>query len=216
MTAKKFDFSTVDNFDKHINDSISGFTLLDSLIVDISSFFIKKHNNAPVVDLGCTSGRLIDKIQKNYGCKCIGYDITDHNFIEGVDCRVQDITKDDFEIPKSQIVYSIFTMQFLSFDSRVKLIRKIRNAISEDGVFIFCEKEYASTAKFQEIYTFANYDNKKKGFTSDEILQKEIDIRSLMSPLSESGNKLMLKECGFNNVDIFFKSLNFTGYICMI
>lgn len=216
MTApNKFAFDTIKDFDGHINNSIYGYNLLHELVVNISSFYIRDNDTRPVVDLGCTSGALLKMIGERFPKVArIGYDITDHNFLDGEDLRVQDITSPSFVVPSAQIVYSIFTAQFLPFEKRLPLLRSIYEALDYTGAFIFCEKEFAESARFQEIYTFANYQNKAKSFTSDEILAKERDIRAIMSPVNHSRNLELLREAGFRDVDIFFKSLNFTGYIC--
>ena len=59
----KFSFDTVKDFDNHINNSIKGYDLLDYLILNLCSFFTKEETI--VIDLGCTTGRLIDKINKS-------------------------------------------------------------------------------------------------------------------------------------------------------
>lgn len=210
-----FSFDTIKDFDNHINNSIMGYDLLHNLIINLSEFFIQKKCTLPIVDLGCTSGKLLQMIKERWPfLTCKGFDITDHNFLHTPDIELikADITKIDF--PKSQIFYSIFTLQFIEIDKRQKILKRICKSLYSNGVFFFCEKEYARNAKFQEVYTFANFSNKQKSFSHTEILEKEKDIRTLMSPLNEYENKKMLKTAGFNHIDIFFKSLNFSGYIC--
>lgn len=216
MEKTKFSFDTIKDFDNHINASIYGYGLLHDLIINISEFFIQKGSENPIVDLGCTSGLLLSKLKKKYNyVNCIGYDKTSHNFIsdDSIELRVADITN-DFELPTSQIVYSVFTLQFIPYEFREQIIKKIYASLQPNGCFIFCEKEFANNAKFQEVYTFANYNNKAKQFSSEEIINKEKDIRSIMNPLKGEDNIKMLKKQGFKNIDVFFKSLNFTGYIC--
>lgn len=211
----KFAFDTISDFDNHINNSIMGYDLLHNLIINLSEFFIQECSTLPVVDLGCTSGKLLQGLKAHYPfLKCIGYDKTDHNFIDAKEIELikADITNTD--IPQSQIIYSIFTLQFISINERQKILNAVCNSLFANGAFFFCEKEFSVSSKLQEVYTFANYSNKLKSFTHAEVLQKEKDIRTLMSPLTTTENKQMLKKAGFKNVDIFFKSLNFTGYIC--
>lgn len=210
-----FSFDTIKDFDNHINNSIMGYDLLHNLIINLSEFFIQKNSTLPIVDLGCTSGKLLQTIKERWPfLTCKGYDKTDHNFLQTTDIELikADISRIDF--PKSQILYSIFTLQFIEIDKRQAILNRICKSLYSNGVFFFCEKEYARNAKFQEVYTFANFSNKQKSFSHTEILEKEKDIRTLMSPLNEYENKKMLKTAGFNHIDIFFKSLNFTGYIC--
>lgn len=212
MSIQKFDFSTIKDFDNHISNSIYGYEILHNLIVNISSFFIKK-NTVPI-DLGCTSGKLISIIEDIYHCKCIGYDITDKQFIKGLDLRLQDISDIDFKIPETNLIYSVFTLQFIDYKKRLDILKKVYNSLYKNGAFIFCEKEICSNGIIQEVFTFSNYQNKRKVFTSDEILNKEVDLRKLMNSLESSENIELLKKAGFKIIEPFFQSLNFKGYLC--
>jgi tRNA (cmo5U34)-methyltransferase len=108
----EFSFKNIENFDNHISKSIRGFDLLDDIICNISSFFAK--NNSNIIDLGCTSGRLINKLADLYPqSNCIGFDLIDNNFIKGkADLVKLDITNKDFNLEKSNLILSVFTMQF--------------------------------------------------------------------------------------------------------
>ncbi|MGJ0697993.1 hypothetical protein ACR75N_04750 [Parabacteroides merdae] len=211
--VKPFSFDTIGDFDNHISCSITGYEVLHSLIVNISSFFIKK-GTIPV-DLGCTSGKLVKALQEKYGCKAIGFDITGANFLPGLDLRVQDITLPGFEIPRTNLAYSIFTLQFLDVRDRLPLLQRIFDALDKNGALICCEKEVAPNGIIQEVFTFSNYSNKLRQFTPEEILSKEFDLRKIMNCLEPSDNNKLLYDAGFRIVEPFFQSLNFKGYICI-
>ena len=210
----KFSFNTVKDFDNHINNSIKGYDLLDYLILNLCSFFTK--DETVVIDLGCTTGRLIDKINKKYNSKCIGYDIIDNQFIKETNCELlkKDISNIDFTLPKANIILSIFTLQFIDINKRLEILKKVYSSLNINGAFIFCEKEICNDGVIQECFTFSNYDNKKQSFTAEEILGKEVDLRKLMNNLNSKQNIELLKESGFNVIEPFFQSLNFKGYIC--
>ena len=212
LIMSKFSFDTVKNFDNHISNSILGYEMLHQLIINISSFFIKA-NTVPV-DLGCTSGKLLKSIQEVYNCKTIGFDITGKQFINGVDLRVADIVSKDFVIPETNIIYSIFTLQFIAYNNRLELLEKIYKALNKNGAFIFCEKEICATGIIQEVFTFSNYQYKQASFTDAEILSKEKDLRTIMNSLESKDNLTLLKKAGFKVIEPFFQSLNFKGYIC--
>ena len=208
----KFSFNTISDFDNHISNSILGYEILHTLIVNISSFFIK--NGVVPIDLGCTSGKLIKAIQEQYSCKCIGFDITDNNFDKSLDLRIQDITDPAFIIPETNIIYSIFTLQFIDYNKRLNVLKKIYQSLYKNGAFVFCEKEICSNGIIQEVFTFSNYQNKRNIFSADEILNKEVDLRSIMNSIESKDNIELLKKAGFKTIEPFFQSLNFKGYIC--
>lgn len=213
---QEFSFNTINNFDLHISGSINGYILLDNLIMNICSFYAK--HNETIIDLGCTSGRLISKLANVYPDNhCIGYDITDHNFMEVTTAELikQDIVAHDFELPEANIILSVFTLQFLKYSHRKILLNKIFDSLNDNGVFIVCEKELSSVGIYQEVFTFSNYDYKKSNFSAEEILQKELTLRKIMNSLSTGENERLFKSCGFAKVDTFFQSLNFKGWLCM-
>lgn len=207
-----FSFDTISDFDNHISNSITGYDLLHTLIINLSHFFVKPYHN--VIDLGCTSGKLIHRIQEdNPKSKCYGYDITDHNFIPGpAELKQVDIRTES--LPESILITSVFTLQFLKLNDRLPLLKEIYRSLVTGGVFIFCEKEYAENSVIQEAFTFTNYDNKRKYFTAEEILNKEVKLREIMHCLKSRDNISLLQKAGFKTIDVFFQSMNFKGYIC--
>lgn len=210
----KFSFDTINDFDNHISDSIFGYDILHSLIVNLSSYFLNEKTT--IVDIGCTSGKLLNLLVSKYNCKkSYGYDITDNNFIES-NCNLikQDVTDINFEIPKNDACYSVFTLQFIEPLKRIELLRKIYESLNIGGFFIFCEKEYSKDGQINEMFTFVNYDYKKKKFSSEDILNKEKDLREIMKPFNSNVNYALLVESGFITIEQFFQSLNFKGYIC--
>jgi tRNA (cmo5U34)-methyltransferase len=216
---KKFDFTTINDFDGHISSSIKGYDVLHQLIITMSSFFIR--DNSTLIDVGCTSGKLLNSLATYYSnsrVNCIGYDITDVNFIESSDkVRLikQDVTDAKFAMPRSEIVYLIFTLQFLPIDSRQILLDKIYKSLRLNGALFICEKEICHDGRIQEVFTFSNYDYKRNSFTCDDILTKEVSLRSVMNPLPVGRNVDLLREVGFTVIEQFFQSLNFRGYLCL-
>jgi tRNA (cmo5U34)-methyltransferase len=210
----KFNFNTINDFDNHISGSILGYDLLYQLIINISSYFANE--NSVIIDFGCTSGKLINKIAEIYNPNlALGYDITNHNFIQGYAKLIEiDLTKSDLQIPTFDIGYCVFLFQFIDPKKRIDLVNKIYRSLRKGGVLIVCEKEYSRDGQINEIFTFVNYENKINKFTAEEIIKKEHDLRRIMHPFTSTSNVSMLLETGFVDVEPFFQSLNFKGYIC--
>ena len=216
IQKQTFSFESIENFDNHISNSIFGYDLLHQLIINVSSFFIKDRRR--VYDLGCTSGRLAEALAANHDCFVTGYDITDSNFLNIRDGRVSleiaDITEEGFELGKTNLITCVFTLQFLAVEDRRKLLKKIYDSLTINGAAIICEKEICYNGTLQEVFTFANYENKRNNFSTDQILDKEKDLRSLMNCLDAETNIALFREAGFEVIEVFFKSLNFKGYLC--
>jgi tRNA (cmo5U34)-methyltransferase len=126
----------------------------------------------------------------------------------------KDVTK-EVALDNAQIVYSIFTLQFIEPIERINLLQNIYDSLNEGGIFILCEKVYQNDGKLQEILTFSHYDYKSQHFTLNEIFSKEKDLRFIMKPKTLEDNLQDLKRVGFKTSTTFFQSFNFVGIIAL-
>ena len=193
--AKEFSFAEyASEFDRHIGTSIRGYEHLKSDCVSFSQYFIQ--DNTTVLDIGCSSGALLQAIRKlnekrHPSVQYIGLDIEkrfrDHWLkrralnLKLKQCDVR--TYDGFK--KLSLVYSLFTLQFLPERDRLKLVKRIYNGLVEGGALILSEKVLAKNAKIQDMLAFTYYDFKRKAFSASEILDKEKSIRDQMHLWSE-------------------------------
>jgi len=220
--TKPFSFNTIDNFDSHIEKSIMGYNNLQELIINLSANFIR--NNSKVVDLGCSTGRLIEDVSlrhKNKDTAFFGYDISNNLLPESrpndrmyfID---EDITDSQFEVGTGvDLIYLIFTLQFLDARDRDMLLLKIYMSLNWGGALIIAEKVYCKSGKAQEFFTFANYDIKGLSFKAEEILKKQKDLRPIMNPQYEDDLIRSFTNAGFQfkNIELFWGSLQFKAWI---
>jgi len=214
---EKFSFDTIKNFDNHINQSISGYNNLIELIQSISTYFITKNSN--VYDLGCSTGLLLKKlnsINKN-NSSFVGYDISKNLLKEkstkNISFYNRDITDKSIKLYNTNLILLIFTLQFLEIRKRYSVLKKIYNNLNIGGACIVAEKIYINDGFCEDIFTFSHYDQKLKNFTYKEILKKQIDLRSIMRPLTEKENIKMFKKSGFKKIQSFYQSLNFKSWL---
>lgn len=212
----KFDFKTIQNFDSHINNSVSNYGALIGLIKEISPYFIT--NDSITYDIGCSTGKLLLELSSEYkNASFVGYDISDNLlpkiFRKNINFYNRDINDQTLKFINTNLVLSVFTLQFIEIEKRYTLVKKIYDSLNKGGAFIVAEKIYIEKGIFQEIFTFSHYAQKGKSFSSEEILKKQKDLRFIMKPLSESDNEKMFKECGFKKVESFYQSLNFKAWI---
>ncbi len=209
---EKFSFNTIKDFDEHIDKSIPNYNILIDCIHSMSEYFIEK--NTIIYDLGCSTGKFLKSI-KHDNLK-IGYDESNLLPNQYNDVEFKNVNLNNkFEIKNSSIVYSIFTMQFLSRKSRQNYCDTIYNGLNNGGAFILCEKIYQEDGLLQEIIAFTHYDYKKCNFSSEEILSKEVDLRHIMKPNTMEENIELLKNAGFNKITQFWQSYNFVGLIAI-
>ena len=214
---QNFSFDTINNFDDHINKSVSNYHSLIDLIQKISTYFITKNSN--VYDLGCSTGLLLKQLHKQNknNASFVGYDISDNLLKEtsskNLSFYLRDVTDERIKFYNTNFILLIFTLQFLEISQREKLLKKVCKNLNKGGACIIAEKIYIDDGFLEDIFTFTHYDQKLKNFTHKEILEKQIDLRCLMRPLSEKENLNMFYKAGFKKIKCFFQSLNFKSWI---
>lgn len=223
-----FGHGEAENFDEHIKKSIRGYDNLLQDVVNLSQYFVEQ--NTTVVDIGCSTGKLLHEIVvKNViDCEYVGVEI-EANFVKSLDNTKQLVSKKqpstrlsfihgdirDYKFTNCSLVTSLFTLQFLPVKDRASMIEKIYKGLNKGGCFIFAEKIVCSDARFQEMLTFNYYDYKSKHFTSDEILEKEKKLRSMLKPNSWKEIDHMLSDAGFNLIQPFWMDHMFLGGVAI-
>lgn len=212
----------VKEFDNHVRASVPFYDTIQSLILDISQFFIRE--GSIVIDIGSSTGETILSLKRNIdkSFEIIGIDSSEKMIIEARN-RLTDVSKVELintditliELPKADLIISNLTMQFLPIGNRKRVVRNIYDSLNEGGAFIMVEKVSLSRGDYQNIYTQLYHDFKEKqGFNDKEIRDKDKSLRSVLVPLENIQNKKMLNSTGFK-VEEFFRYLNFVGYLAI-
>ena len=126
---EKFGFSNFvsTDFEKHIRQSIPNYSGMRTLIPSIAENFVFKDTN--IYDLGTSSGDLLceldDYLPSGLNLSYIGYDIAE-NLLPSMPSRDinfynRDITDESLKLFNTSLVFSLFTLQFIDLDKRVKL-----------------------------------------------------------------------------------------------
>ena len=218
---EKFDFDTIVDFDQHIEQSIPGYSLMWDLISRISSYFITKNTN--VYDLGCSTGAGLNRIYRSNSVqdvKFIGYDISDNMIQCAENTRSffilkEDITDENLVFPKASVILMVFTLQFIPETKKANILKRAYDSLLPGGCLLICEKTLIRSGKVQDVFTFSHYDMKKESFSSDEILSKQYDLRSIMKNSTSASICTMLNNAGFEVMKTFFQSLQFKGWLCI-
>ena len=210
-STKPFSFDTIDDFDKHIAQSIPNYHLLTDSIKDISTFFFR--TDTTIVDLGCSTGKLLESIPSNQDK--LGIDLS-MNLLPDSHNNILYIPKDirAFETyGNSSLILSIFTLQFIPYEDRAGILETVYKSLIRGGGFIWAEKVVEETGDLERIMNSAHYDFKRKSFTASEILDKELDIRSMMSLNTSLENQVLAEEAGFERGTMFWKHFNFEAWL---
>lgn len=228
MNKWEFDEEVSQVFDEMLNRSIPSYNRMRYLINEISKQHIKnsslKHNN--ILDIGCSTGEqiysLCDYLPLN---KFIGVECSQPMVKEArkklqnknnTEILTLDVVKDELPVLQCAIIFSILTLQFIPIEYRQQILKKIYDSLDENGIFIFVEKIIGDNFNYSELYEKIYYNMKEmNGYSIKEIRDKKMKLEGVLVPVTNSFNIELLKQAGFTKIDIFWKDLNFIGYVVM-
>ena len=128
------------------------------LFYAILIFFV--HVKSNISDLGCSTGKLIQKLSNylNYKGNYFGIDNEKSmaNFAkkkfkkkENIKIEFKDINQVKFK--KSSYIISAYTLQFIKPETRLRLLKKIYKSLEWGGSFIYFEKSKSRGCAFSRI-----------------------------------------------------------------
>jgi tRNA (cmo5U34)-methyltransferase len=210
-TKQPFSFDTIEDFDGHIDLSIQNYSGLIEHIKNISTYFIK--DDSVVYDIGCSTGNLIRNLKKHNktNTKYIGIDKAE-NLTEGQE-DVYNMDLQDWSAEPFCFGACLFTLQFLPIPLRQKVLKELYDNLAPGGAIIISEKIFLEDGYIQDVLNFSHYDFKRKSFESHDILNKQVDLRFLMRPLTKKENHKLFNEAGFTKIVSFWQSLAFKAWI---
>ena len=200
-------FPFVHDFDNHIKNSIPCFSFVDDFIC--SYFRYINNENCSVLDIDCSSGRLVSKLQEICPTgRIIGIDYEkDFNCKTCIKTNFLDYKGSDFDL-----IVSVFTNNFIKAPRQI-VYERIKDKLNKEGSAIIFEKIISETGFEEKINSEILRDLKSRFFTSDEILKKEKTIMPLMRDLTEVEIEKRLLSSGLVIVSKPWKVLNFASWI---
>ena len=229
ITAKRsawsFNAEVAEAFPDHARRSIPWYRDGHELICYLSDFFVAP--DSIVYDLGCSTGDLLKMLAEYNGHKpdvrWIGLD-REQGMIDcarktcaGLD-RVELYCEDILtcELGRPDMIVAYYTIQFVEERHRQALFDRIYQALNWGGAFILFEKVGAPDSRFQDMMSCLYREFKqRKGFSSEEILNKEISLKGVLKPFSTAGNLGLLERAGFVDVMTIMKYVSFEGFLAI-
>ena len=222
----KFTFATSEEgFDTHIDQSVRGYSNLWTDVLKFSEYFVE--DGTCVVDIGCSTGKLLKSMKEQndkFAPKCFykGIEIEEDFFPKLIDEENLKFWKGDVRsfdwvtgAVNCSLVTSIFSLQFMPKTNRQQIIDRIYEALVKGGAFIFSEKIFSIDSQLQEMMQFCYYDYKRQFYSAEELLDKEVNLRHMMKPLTYSELIEMVEKAGFESVQPFWQNFNFVGIIAI-
>ena len=219
----EFDKQIVNKFESHVEKSVPFYNISHEIVLGLSDYFLKKESR--FYDIGCSTGSLIHKIynkNKDKKIKLIGLDDSKAMIAKANKKKIKNKlsfinTKlENYKFLKSDMITSLYTIQFIQPKFRQKLFDKIYKSLNWGGAFVLFEKIRGDDARFQDLLTFLYYDFKtSNGLKPNEILNKEISLRSVLEPYTIQANIDFMKRAGFKDIMPICQYLCFKGFLAI-
>jgi tRNA (cmo5U34)-methyltransferase len=226
-----FDQSVTDNFDAMLRNSIPEYQTMRDLTFRLGKNYV--HSAGNIVDLGASRGDalapFVDYANSISGTpKLFALELSQPMFevlksrfsanpsVTPVHTDLRKVSNTDigFTPTSNSLVLSILTLQFVPIEHRAKLLRTVYRSLSPGGAIILVEKVLGETAEIDELMVAEYYKIKNEhGYSYEDIQRKRASLEGVLVPLTDKGNRDMLANAGFRQVDCFFRSLNFSGLL---
>lgn len=221
----EFDEEVTNVFDDMLERSIPDYSNMRNLVHKLTLKYAKK--GTIIMDLGCSTGEAIrksvEKLKDNF---FVGLEVSapmrrkaQESFkkFNNVEIINQDLREGLPSYDKKiSVILSVLTIQFTPIEYRLNIIKNIYQSLSKGGVFIFVEKVLGETAEIDNTFVELYYDLKgENGYTQEKIQKKRKSLEGVLVPVTSSWNIELLKKAGFEDIDCFWRDLNFAGYIAV-
>tara|TARA_R110000796_G_scaffold119374_1_gene233535 strand:+ start:963 stop:1595 length:633 start_codon:yes stop_codon:yes gene_type:complete len=206
----KFDFNKVKDFEKHIELSIPNLLTLDNIFRQITHEYAQPEST--VIDLGCSTGRFLTSLNQLDDCNYVGIDEVDmKNRQEGFEF-IQGDSEDFLDDNESiSVLISMFFLQFCGNTKRKRLLSRFKNYIDAGAILLVAEKVYLNDPHLQQSIHRLHIQEKRKGFSDEQILDKDLELSVSMFCKTEMELEDELKSLG--RVSKVWQSYNFMGYV---
>jgi len=220
----QFNQAVVDVFPDMINRSVPGYSNIIDGIGKLSQRVLPA--DALVYDLGCSLGSVSLSIAKYNSDKSIHIKAVDNSpaMVERCKQRVgayhygSNITVEDGDITQLSVqscamVVINFTLQFVSPEARLDLIKRIYQALLPGGLLVISEKVSIENKAINDLLVDLHHDFKREnGYSDLEISQKRSALEKVMLLDSFQTHEQRLKDAGFENASIWFQHFNFLSF----
>lgn len=115
----------------------------------------------------------------------------------------------------TSLCLSILAMQFMPTAYRQSMIDTVYDRLNPGGAFIFVEKIIGDENMDDTLVDLYYQMKRSNGYTDEMIMGKRKSLENVLSPLKAEWNEDMLHEAGFQKVDMFWRCLNFCGWVAV-
>jgi len=210
-------------FTDMLERSIPDYKSMRALVFKTGEHFIKP--DTLIVDVGCSTGLAVEPFVEKFRYQ------NDFLLIDSSPAMVKASRKRFLKEPgviveegnlwehlplqePASLVLSVLSLQFMPTSYRQKMLSDIYEGLVTGGALIMVEKIVSEN--LDELMVDLYYDMKREnGYTEEQIMEKRRSLENVLSPLKPEWNVDMLRTAGFREIGMFWRCLNFCGWIAV-
>lgn len=181
-----------------------------------------------ILDIGCSDGlQILDFLNKYKRGYYMGIDVSEpmlNKARERFSSQIQngqvsivnmDLRK-EFPNEYFDIITSTLCIQFTPIEYRQDILSNVYKSLNHDGIFLMVEKVLGETSTLNNMFV-SNYYGLKiaNGYTQEQIDRKRLSLEGVLVPCTNKWNIELLSQAGFRQIDVFWRWMNFVGYIAI-
>lgn len=223
----KFDVSTTEVFDNMLERSIPQYDVMRATVDEIAlKFAAAARGSRCIVDLGCSRGEAIARLVAalDSDTRFVGVD-TSAPMLAAARKRFagdSNVSLLDLDLRlaypevRANVTLGVLTLQFVPIEHRQRLIQEVYDHTEPGGTFIIVEKVLGATAELDRLMVASYLAMKRRnGYTQEEVDRKRLSLEGVLVPVTAKWNVEMLRAAGFQQVDCFWRWMNFGGWVAM-
>lgn len=225
-----FDERVAEVFDDMLARSVPLYDEQQRMIAEIAAKFWVP--GTAIYDLGCSTATTLVALGAAIpqATRLVGYDSSGpmlehgrrkaraHALDDRVDLRLADLNGDldALDLRDASVVLLCWTLQFIRPLRRDRLVRRVYDALVEDGALIVTEKVLTNESHMNRFFIEFYYAFKRRnGYSEDEILRKREALENVLIPYRAEENHELFRRNGFEIVEPFFQWYGFSGFLCV-
>lgn len=222
-----FNAAVADVFPDMLRRSVPGYETLISQLGVLARQYVQPDSR--VYDLGCSLGAATLSMASQTpvpGVCFVGVDNSDAMISRCEQRLARHLPTERFELhcddictislqPASMAVLN-FTLQFIEPAARQPLLDKLYQALLPGGVLVLSEKTKAADEQEQTLINDLYLEFKRaNGYSEMEISQKRSALEKVMIPDTVETHTERLKQAGFSQVSLWFRSFSFVSMLAV-
>lgn len=225
----EFNENVTAEFEDMLSRSIPQYDVMRNAVFNLGCHAMEKSTFKTMLDIGCSDGLNMQKFVHQYGARgrFKGIDVSEpmlekareryKNLIPTNIVQIQNVDlRDTFPVDKYALITSILTIQFTPIEYRQQIMKNIYDHLESNGMFILVEKVLGSTSEINEMMVTEYYKLKhENNYSYDEIYRKKRSLEGVLVPMTSPWNIDLIKQAGFRKVDVFWRWMNFEGYVAI-